>query len=262
MKQEYVTTLNVLMAANSLTNNANPIYGSKVEDAVYDFQFNNSQWVLSNKRPINRVSIQNKDSIIVVLESPHVEEFDSNGKGVMPLHRDSYFCNNFYRALSSSNAIGSSVSKKIQSINSCCVYLMNAIQLQCSLGFPPKYYRDYIFLYYWETMYKDFERRLQGLLNQNTIAIINLCTQGGHSNCNQFFNWKTQKMDYMGNKCGTRFFSRLGFNNPNKNTPKSLQSIIEASVKKVISQAQLSILYTTGAHPSSWGRKSMNSAIK
>lgn len=37
MKQEYVTTLNVLMAANSLTNNANPIYGSKVEDAVMIF---------------------------------------------------------------------------------------------------------------------------------------------------------------------------------------------------------------------------------
>ena len=262
MKQEYVTTLNVLMAANSLTNNANPIYGSKVEDAVYDFQFNNSQWVLSNKRLINRVSIQNKESLIVVLESPHINEFSSSGKGLLPLQNDTYFKREFYQAISLSSKIGSDVKNKINSANSYYVYLVNPIQLQCSLGVPPKYYRDYVFLYYWETMYKDFESRLQRLLNRNTIAIINLCTQGDHSNCNNFFNWKTQKMDYMGNKCGTRFLSRLGFNDPNNNTPKSLQSIIEASVKKVIFQAQLSTPYTIGAHPSSWGRISINSVIK
>ena len=72
MKQEYVTTLNVLMAANSLTNNANPIYGSKVEDAVYDFQFNNSQWVVRSE-----VILREKDGKTGMAQSCHEFWFDS-----------------------------------------------------------------------------------------------------------------------------------------------------------------------------------------
>lgn len=246
MKREYKESLKSILNSNKLVNAANPINNAIVADAVHDLKFKNSQWGLFNKRIISNTPSQNQPNIIVVLESPHIDEFDSNGKGKNPLEKDEYFKDNFFLVFSQSNKLSNVNTLNVNQVYS--VYLINAIQYQCSLGLPTEYYRDYIFLYYWETMYLNFESRLKNLLNGNTIAIINLCTEGKHSKCKQIFNNKNKTMDYMGINCGIRFMKKLGVKFPYKSPAKNLRNLIE----KVINKNSGSIPYTTWKHPSSW----------
>lgn len=256
MKRNYVATLKNLMTANALTNRANPKYGSIVEDAVYDMQCNNGIWSLGNKRLISSAGKLNQDNIVVILESPHIWEFDSTGTGLMPLRRDSCFKQDFVQAFSSSPSVINKVNLNQQMSYS--VHLMNAIQLQCSLGVPTEYYRDYVFLYYWETMYVNFESRLHSLLSNTTLAVINLCTQGSHKECKQFFNSTSNQWDFMGTNCDNQFMNLLGFKFPYNNSVNSLQGLVDESVAKVINNKSPSTLHTTGIHPASWRRVNKN----
>ncbi len=125
---------------NHNTNLSSPIYYAHVDDAIYDLKYINSKWQLGNKRLITNTMPNNQSNIIVVLESPHIDEFDSKGKGLLPLQNDKFFINKFYQAFSTSKNL--STANTLNTTQSYSVYLINAIQYQCSLGLPTEYYRD------------------------------------------------------------------------------------------------------------------------
>jgi hypothetical protein len=57
--------------------------------------------------------------------------------------------------------------------------LINAIQNQCSLGHPPKQFRDVVFLAAWNQYGRaDFCRRLRQASSVGEIIVVNACTKG------------------------------------------------------------------------------------
>lgn len=250
MKNEYKCVLEGIMKFNAYMNLASPVNNAVVGDAVYDLMYINSEWQVQNKRSITNAMSSNQPGIIIVLESPHIGEFDSKGKGLLPLQNDKLFIEKFYQAFSTSKNL--STANTLNTTQSYSVYLINAIQYQCSLGLPTECYRDYIFLYYWETMYSDFEKRLQSVINDNTIAIINLCTKGKHSRCTKIHNCQKNSMDYMGIKCGKRFMKKLDVEFPHGSQATDLQNLVEIAIKNVLESKSLTIPYTTGMHPAAW----------
>ena len=202
---------------------------------------------MTNKQTINSNVTSSQQSIVVILESPHISEFNFSGKGIMPLVNDSLFVKEFGQAFSTSQSLMYH-NIQLNTNTKYLVYLINAIQYQCSLGVPTEYFRDYIFLYYWGQKYQDFETRLQNLLNNNTIAIINLCTKGTHKLCQHLYNASTCQFDKMYLNCGIRFMNKLGFNFP-RGKVKNLQDLVEKSVNYIIQNMPFTIPYTTGKHP-------------
>lgn len=248
MKKEYKDTIKAIIKKNRLSNPANPFNHKIVKDAEYDMIFNQTtnSWELSGKKTLQANNNQN-DNFIVVLESPHIDEFDKNGNGKVPLVNDGYFKEKFADLLSKSN-----LNIQLNKYYKYKIYLVNAIQYQCSLGYPTEYYRDYVFLYYWNRKKADFENRLNAIINSKTIAIINLCTKGSHKKVTQIYNTYSKFYDYMYKNCGVRFIKKIyGYTNSNVN---SLRDLVEESIINVIkNQSYKNIRYAKGTHPSLWG---------
>lgn len=105
--------------------------------------------------------------VIMILESPHIYEF----------------CNELGPA---KGKTGSLIRTKILEVKGLPTYskygliLMNAIQNQCSLGYPTNCYRDDIFIAAWKNGAKeDFIRRLNEAFRPDDV-IINFCTKGNN----------------------------------------------------------------------------------
>lgn len=243
MKPEYKKSIENIIRANKLHNKANPLFNHKVDDAEYDLSYNSAtqNWGFANKQKVvNKTIVEN---IIVVLESPHIDEFDDNG-GLLPLMKDSSFKQHLCNLIGKSS-ISSILDKQVQYK----IYLINAIQLQCSLGVPTEYYRDFVFLYYWEKLFSDFETRLRALINVNTKAIINLCTKGSHEKCYTLYNSFSKQMDYMYKSCGKRFISKIYGRTSSVNI---LQDLVNDSINKVVNGVGYPIPTALGTHPSTW----------
>jgi hypothetical protein len=107
--------------------------------------------------------------VILVLESPHIDEFvDVKGpaKGVTGENIRALFgdaCSGIHQWLSD---------------GAHPLILVNAIQYQCSLGYPTKCFRDRVFSEIWKQGGKsDFTCRIQALYREGDV-IINACTAG------------------------------------------------------------------------------------
>lgn len=115
--------------------------------------------------------------IVVVLESPHIEEFSSDFNGPA-LGRtgenfDKFFAGCILNYMLDQDDIESDLYE---------IALVNAIQHRASLGVKPNYYRDLVCIYSWiNGGRKDFRERLKGY---SPDIIINLCTKGNHININ------------------------------------------------------------------------------
>ena len=154
-KDQYVGNINVnnIITSNPVSNSSNDDFDSRVY--MKDFQRTNS--------PI----------IILILESPHNNEFKSKtpkpaagnsagstGKGIRQL---------FYDACQVHNHLGNGNYNLV---------IINAIQYQCSLGEIPSKYRDKVFADCWYFFGKNnFKKRLISLY-KNGDVIINACTAG------------------------------------------------------------------------------------
>ena len=109
------------------------------------------------------------ECIILVLESPHKDELKDT---VAPAKGSTGKLIRKY-ALEVLSHI-SSVKKK----NSYGLILVNAVQFQCSLGLPTRYYRDEIFLSAWEHGGREnFIERLTAIHKKGDI-VVNACTMG------------------------------------------------------------------------------------
>lgn len=115
---------------------------------------------------INYKNITVGKKIILILESPHIEEY------IKPLGPAKSTTGNNIRELFE-EVCGANIS-----IGSFDLVLMNAIQYQCSLGFPTKHFRDKVFIKTWECFGKtEFKYRLNKLVSVDDI-VVNCCTAG------------------------------------------------------------------------------------
>lgn len=114
-----------------------------------------------NKRP------NGLNCVILVLESPHIEEFPHNDK-----------------PRPANGKTGRRIRDQLKNVlqnkrySSYGLILMNSIQYQCSLGFPTKYFRDEVFFSCWASFGKrKFAARLKQIYRPGDI-VLNCCTKG------------------------------------------------------------------------------------
>ena len=245
MKKEYKKAIKKIINSNKLHNKANPFFNHTVGDAQYDLVYNSStgKWDLLNKQPL--INNEASNNIIVILESPHIDEFDGSGLGKMALMNDDFFKKNFGQLINGSIKLNSQLNQQTKYK----ICLINAIQFQCSLGLPTEYYRDFVFLYYWRRLHLNFEKRLMSLINPNTYAIVNLCTKGSHRKCLNLYNSVSNQKDYMYKSCCNKFIVKIYDSN---SSCKSLQDLVGESIDAVIKTLPYNVPTTEGTHPSSW----------
>lgn len=134
--------------------------------------------------------------LVVVLESPHKEEYEPNGEPRGPARGRT--------GEHLKEHLADVVKEHVGEINDCEVLLMNAIQYQCSLGNlgtsgqNKRSYRkrcDTVFREVWncedEKGRKNFEKRLQDLGLDEKDVILNTCTKGATKNhaCGSKSDW-------------------------------------------------------------------------
>ncbi|WP_300383430.1 hypothetical protein [Clostridium sp.] len=110
--------------------------------------------------------------MVIILESPHVDEFDNNG---LIKVRPSYG----KTGINIREMLNDKLTQKNKSENY-IVYLVNSIQYQCSLGINTNYFRDYVWLIQWKD--KEIRDNLISRLKEiKPDLIINCCTKGSHN---------------------------------------------------------------------------------
>lgn len=143
---------------------------------------------IANRIEVTKSKVLN-NVVVIVLESPHRDEYDANGKAIGPAF--GITGNNINKFLP--DVLMSAINRNVLTLNKGTydIVLLNAVQKQCSLGEETKKYRDAMFLKYWEKdkIRDSFRNRLNNVLlktsKQNDI-VINCCTQGNHNINNKF----------------------------------------------------------------------------
>ena len=114
--------------------------------------------------------------VLLVLESPHIDEFrdaPAPARGTTGRHIVRYLRQ--VPGLESTDTFG--------------LVLINAVQYQCSLGQPPKSFRDVVFRAVWEGGGRsDFAARLKRLYRTGD-TVVNCCTKGKSSNTTKQLRW-------------------------------------------------------------------------
>jgi len=123
-----------------------------------------------------------KKRIVLILESPHTKEFKTpigpakgkTGKNIGAKLGE------VFKEFKKNPLISDTTYDLI---------LMNAIQFQCSMGLPPRFYRTIGFIGIWfDFGMKNFEKRLHDLNLNNNDIVINCCTIGNKSEFMSIFN--------------------------------------------------------------------------
>lgn len=242
IKKEYLWYIDAIIDANSKRNKANPKHNHNVKD---DFGgkvfFDGKKWKYDDSG-----KHQKKDKIIVlVLESPHKDEFNKKGIPIRPLNNREVIEKNIDKVLK----------LHLKTSDTYCIYFINAICLQCSLGFDTELFRDVVFLYYWEKYKKNFEKRFDKMVRnyRNDVElVINAVTKGTHKKLPYLFNSEKKQFDYIYTKCGKSFFADICNTNEKYD---SLQSVVKESILSVLGKNGKKQIYKEGTHPSGWYSK-------
>lgn len=181
----------------------------------------------------------NENVIVIVLESPHIDEYDPDTKKpIGPAYGKT-------GDLINKHLIGILNSEpRIRTLKngSYDLILVNAIQHQCSLGENTRFYRDAMFFYYWEKeKYRtDFKERLNNIFSKYSgdKILINSCTKGAHSDLITNHKGKITK----------KYIEELGVSSVEYKD--SLSGYVNQEIK-CIDNISIIKLYNT-PHPSSW----------
>ena len=127
-------------------------------------------------------------AIVLILESPHSNEFNSSGKPIAPAMGVSgqniykYFCDIINGASSGNKQTANNLNALVSFLNNnagkeICVYIVNSVQYQCSLGIKPICHiiKESNWVDEWFAG-PDFDERCN-ILNKEAF-FINLCTSG------------------------------------------------------------------------------------
>lgn len=158
-------------------------YDSSSKEHDFNVHINYKNKIIRNRNQYIKIygdEIKDYKRLAIILESPHVDEFDVKGfncKSVIgnrPANGKTgqRFKKNF------AQIINNKFSSKL-GMNNYLIYLVNSIQYQCSLGIETKVFRDYCWLSLWKQKgIRDlFLSRIKEI---NPNVIINCCTLGGH----------------------------------------------------------------------------------
>lgn len=130
---------------------------------------------------------EEQPAIVLILESPHINEFDSSGNPIAPAMGVSgqniykYFCaiingaSSGKQTANNSNALEDFLDNNAE--KEICVYIVNSVQYQCSLGIKPICHiiKESNWVDEWFAG-PDFDKRCDGLNKE--AFFINLCTSG------------------------------------------------------------------------------------
>ena len=247
----------------SLKRNYNGVSLKKCSDNyVGFFEYNNgivneNLWFCKNLRNINKNKVkitkdslvdiknQNEKIMLIVLESPNIDEFNKKKFSVSPApalgrtgcNLDGYFC----------ELIETCFNKDIVEDGKYHVILSNAIQYQCSLGVDTEVFRDRVWLKLWisRNFKYEFIKRLQ--IYEPDI-IINLCTEGSH---------KKDSLSPGGNSINAAYLRSIC---DKKNSYRKVEKVKSTTLRKLTQEAievygterKRKIKYFIGNHPSSW----------
>ena len=121
----------------------------------------------NKEKKLGKKANPNEYNIVIVLESPHKNEYNTGFRhpaiGTTGNNLKNYF-----------DSLLDNLKGTIKNSTICHVYLMNAIQYQCSLGYDTSVFRTEIFNSIWKHHKEDFLDRLK---NFYPNIIINLCTK-------------------------------------------------------------------------------------
>ena len=146
-------------------------YVGKIRDKDNWQKFYKRTNIFQDQTAKMRTNIPNGNILLLILESPHQDEFDKNGEPIGPANGTTgtnirkYICDIFGNGYQGYHLI-----------------LMNAIPFQCSLGVGTEHFRDNVFKTIWaEGGEKFFIDRLTQIIRKN-IIIVNCCTKGFDKN--------------------------------------------------------------------------------
>lgn len=251
----------------SLNTNYNGVSLKKCNDNyVGFFEYNNgivneSLWFCKHLRDINKdkvkiskdnlIDIKNKNEkiIVIVLESPHIDEFNKKKFNVAPApalgstgcNLDKYFCKVIERCFK----------KYMVKDGKYHVILSNAIQYQCSLGADTEVFRDRVWLKLW--LNRSFKKYFIARLKEYSPDIImNFCTKGSHKK-DEFQPPRTKTVInalYLKSIYDSRYIKGSNINIPKKiNT--TLQELTQEAIDKY-SNNKLNMCFIGNKHPSVW----------
>ena len=202
----------------------------------------------NNKSKLGTGKRKNKvKTIVIVLESPHVDEFASCASRKYVIFYDD--------EITATPAIGKTGDKLqkffedkvkktgfIDENTEYRVILMNSVQYQCSLGYPTNKYRDHVWLDLWFN-YKlrdDFKKRLA---SYHPDFIVNCCTKGNHTAEVEAPNGTKTLInrEYLDYCCI-----------PKKVNPATLHDYVQDAIDEYVKESKMEVKTYKGTHPYSW----------
>lgn len=118
-----------------------------------------------------KITITEDKILLLILESPHTDEFDKNGEPIGPANGPT------------GRNIREHIAEIFPNFSDYHLILMNAIPFQCSLGVGTEHFRDAVFNAAWNNGANGknfFEDRLENLLEKlqnKNVVIVNACTK-------------------------------------------------------------------------------------
>ncbi|WP_291627685.1 hypothetical protein [Clostridium sp.] len=251
----------------SLTNNYKGISFKKCNDNYVGFfeysncVVNENLWFCKHLRNINKDKVKitkdnlsdiknrNEKIIVIVLESPHIDEFNEKKFSVAPApalgstgcNLDKYFCKVINECF------------KEYEIENCRyhVILSNAIQYQCSLGTNTEVFRDRVWLKLWlnRSFKKYFINRLE---EYSPDIIMNFCTKGSHKE-DKLRPRRTKTVinsQYLKSIYDTKYIQNSKINIP-KRIITTLQELTQEAISKYSINKSI-ICFVGNKHPSAW----------
>lgn len=196
--------------------------------------------------PEGKASEEGKPKIIIVLESPHINEFGHGNQPIGPAQRQTG--KGIIDALE--EVLKIALYGKV--INGGCydVLITNAIQYQTSLGKKDTLlFRDLIFIAFWLAQGKnEFCSRLVGYFADGDI-VINACTAGSHNGA--------LKPILANGRYTIKNIADL-FQIEVENLPRNtkLNKLVESALKETLANRRY--YYIQANHPSVWKKKVKN----
>lgn len=214
------------------------------DQSVCDITINSGNVTIPPKNNWTRkMAIPNdKQKIVIIMESPHSEEF----KGTTPAPANGKTGDN----------IGMHFPKVVKEINSNPsnhiddgkyeLILMNAIQNQCSMGISTKYFRDISFIGLWfKGGEADFKKRFKALKLGKNDVVINSCTLGDTSTFKKLYGESFSQENIR------KFLDNSSIQYKVKD---GLRKLVDNAIQQIKPKSSPFSLFKTN-HPSNWDNK-------